>query len=34
MSDIDYGDTKKVRLLPEQTLFSQGDEGDKGDEGK
>ena len=29
MSDIDYGDTKKVRLLPEQTLFSQGDEGDK-----
>ena len=29
MSDIDYGDTKKIRLLPEQTLFSQGDEGDK-----
>ena len=29
MSDIDYGDTKKIRLLPEQILFSQGDEGDK-----
>ena len=29
MSGIDYGNTKKIRLLPEQTLFFQGDEGDK-----
>ena len=30
MSDTNtYSDTKKIRLLPEQILFTQGDSGDK-----
>ena len=29
MSNIKYGDTKKIRLLPEQVLFKQGEPGDK-----
>ena len=29
MSNTQFGNTKKIRLLPDQVLFNQGDDGDK-----
>ena len=29
MSNTQFGNTKKIRLLPDQILFNQGDDGNK-----